>query len=189
MITTQHYQIFTQYYEQYFEQVYRYVLFRSGKNKDLAFDLTSELFLKALEKFSTYDETKADFKSWIYGIARNHLIDYYRGRKELVNIEDVDHLLVSPEKLAENLNISYDTATILYALEQLPAAQQELIQLKFMGELSNQEIAKVLNKNEGNVRVMLHRAITALKLAIAQSFSPIHAQTVTRTHFQGIIAH
>lgn len=189
MISTSQYQIFTQYYEQYFEPVYRYVLFRSGKHKEVAFDLTSELFLKALEKFDTFDQTKADFKTWIYSIARNHLIDHYRARKEFVDIDDVEHLLVSPEKLADQLSISYDTATILYALEKLPPSQQELIQLKFLAEMSNQELAEVLNKTEGNIRVMLHRAVTLLKQEIARTFSPIHAQTITRTHFQGIIAH
>lgn len=189
MVTTTQYQIFTKYYEQYFDQLYRYVLFRSGHNKDLAFDLTSELFLKALEKFDSYDSSRSDFKNWIYGIARNHLIDYYRTRKELVNIEDVDHLLFSPDKLVDNLNISYDTATVVYALSKIPESQQEIIRLKFFSEMTNQELAQLFQKTEGNIRVMLHRAITTLKQEIARTFSPIHAQAITRTHFQGIIAH
>jgi RNA polymerase sigma factor (sigma-70 family) len=189
VVTTTQYQIFTKYYEQYFDQLYRYVLFRSGQNKDVAFDLTSELFLKALEKFDSFDPDRSDFKNWLYGIARNHLIDYYRTNRPTVDIADVDHLLVAPDKLVETLNVSYDTANVLYALSKIPESQREIIQLKFFGELTNQELAQMFNKTEGNIRVMLHRAITTLKQEIARTFSPIHAQTVTRTHFQGIIAH
>ncbi len=189
MITTIQYQQFAAYYEEYFNQVYRFVLLRSSRNKDLAFDLTSELFLKALEKFDSFDPTIAEFKSWIFSIARNHLIDFYRMHREHVDIEAVAHELASPNQLAHELNVTHDTAMVVYALKKIPVAQQELIQLKFFAELTNSEIAEVLHKTEGNVRVMLHRAMQNLRHAIANLFTPHHDQEVTRTKFQGIIAH
>ncbi len=187
-ISHKQYQRFAGYYEEYFDQVYRYTYFRTGRNKDLAFDLASEVFLKALEKFHTYQEEKSAFKNWIFTIARNHIIDYYRIRKENVDIDDVSQLLVAPETIAKNLRINNDTALVLCAMEHLPEAQQEILQLKFFAELNNQEIAKVLDKTEINIRVIMHRAIHTLKQKVTTIFSPKHVQNVTRTQLQGIIA-
>lgn len=187
MITSKHYQLFTEYYQQYFEQVYKYVFFRTGKNKDLAFDLTSELFLKALEKFDTYQESKSDFINWIFTIARNHIIDHYRSFKETINIDEMSNFLSAPEKIASELNLSLDTAFVLYALDHLPANQQEVIKLKFISDWSNKEIAAFLKKTEGNVRVLVHRALQALREKIEQLFSPKHAQANTRRQFEGVI--
>ncbi|MBI4835710.1 MAG: sigma-70 family RNA polymerase sigma factor [Candidatus Abawacabacteria bacterium] len=187
MITSKHYKAFTQYYEQYFQQVYKYVFFRTGKHKDLAFDLTSELFLKALEKFDTYQEAKADFKNWIFTIARNHIIDYYRSHKEVVDIDALSNILASPETLASELSLGLDTAYALYALDYLPPTQQEVLKLKFLSDWSNKEVAHFLNKTEGNVRVLVHRALQTLKQKILSLFSPIHAQTTTRKQFEGVI--
>lgn len=186
-ISHKQYQRFAGYYEEYFDQVYRYTYFRTGRNKDIAFDLASEVFLKALEKFHTYQEEKSAFRNWIFTIARNHIIDYYRIRKVDVNIDDVSQLLVAPETIAKKLGISNDTAIALCAMEHLPEPQQEILHLKFFAELSNQEIAKVLEKTEINVRVILHRAIHTLKQKITTIFSPQHVQNVTRTQLQGII--
>lgn len=187
MIASKHYQLFTQYYQQYFEQVYKYVFFRTGKNKDLAFDLSSELFLKALEKFDTYDANKAEFKSWIFTIARNHIIDHYRSFKETVDIEAVSNILAAPEKLASELNVTLDATYVVYALEHLSENQQEVLKLKFISDWSNKEIAEFLNKSEGNIRVLVHRALHALKHELLRLFSPVHAQTITRKQFQGAI--
>lgn len=187
MITSEHYQIFTQYYEQYFQQVYKYVFFRTGKNKDLAFDLASELFLKALEKFDTYQAEKADFKNWIFTIARNHIIDYYRSHKEVVDIDLLENVLAAPERLASELSISIDTAYVLYALDHLPAGQKEVLKLKFISDWSNKEIALFLDKTEGNVRVLIHRALQALKQQVIRLFSPTHEQATTRKQFEGVI--
>lgn len=186
-ISHKQYQRFAGYYEEYFDQVYRYTYFRTGRNKELAFDLTSEVFLKALEKFDTYQEEKSAFKNWIFTIARNHIIDFYRIRKENVDIDDVSQILVAPDNIARDLRISYDTAYVLCALEELPQTQKEILQLKFFAELNNQEIAKVLDKTEINIRVILHRAINTLKQKIVSIFSPHHVQNATRTQLQGII--
>jgi len=187
VITSKHYQLFTKYYQEYFEQVYKYVFFRTGKNKDLAFDLTSELFLKALEKFDTYNEEKAEFKNWIFTIARNHIIDHYRSFKEVVDIEAVSNTLAAPEKIASELNVTLDASYVIYALDHLSANQQEVLKLKFISDWSNKEIAEFLDKSEGNVRVLIHRALHALKHELQRLFSPVHAQSTTRKEFQGVI--
>ncbi|TAL19526.1 sigma-70 family RNA polymerase sigma factor, partial [Patescibacteria group bacterium] len=67
---------FRKFYETHFNKIYRFVLFRVG-NRELAEDLVSEIFVKALKAFPSYDESRSR-SSWIFTIARNHLINHYR---------------------------------------------------------------------------------------------------------------
>ena len=83
---------FEKFYEANVDRIYRYVFFRVGQNQEIAQDLTSEIFIKALNAFERYDE-KVSRSSWIYTIAHNHLANYYRDRKVASDIEDVAYCL------------------------------------------------------------------------------------------------
>jgi RNA polymerase sigma-70 factor (ECF subfamily) len=154
-------------YEATVEKVYNYVYYRTGRNRDLAEDLTSEVYLKALERHESYDPG-GSFSSWIFTIARNHLIDRYRTQKETVAIDLLANVLPSPLRdLAGEIDDRGRVESILQGLDRLPDHQREILVLKFVNELDNTEIGRVLEKNPGAVRVALHRALRALKSVLA----------------------
>ena len=77
---------FIEFYDQYYKQVYRYVYVKVGNNWDTD-DIVSDIFRKAYEKFATVEE---NYASWIFTIARNSIIDFYRQKKELAASEDME---------------------------------------------------------------------------------------------------
>src|ERR1700722_12006351 len=77
---------FETFYGEHVDRVYRFVFFRSGQNRALAEDLTGEIFLKALEHFDSYNPALSK-TAWIRTIARNHLINFWRDRKQTIPLE------------------------------------------------------------------------------------------------------
>ena len=114
-----HLKDFLPYYNEFFEKVYRYIFFRSGRNKELAEDLTSEIFMKALENFESFDRTRP-FAVWIYRIAHNHLTDFYKkAKRQIVPIEDVAHEIKSSESIPQDVSVAMDLEKIEKVLDDL----------------------------------------------------------------------
>lgn len=125
--------------------------------------MTSEIFIKALENFDKYDHVRP-FAVWIYRIAHNHLVDYYKKYKaEIVPIEDVENELKINTKYQEELDNEQSLEKVKAALEHLPETQKEVVMMKYMNDLTNPEIAEILDTNEAHIRVLQHRALGALK--------------------------
>lgn len=161
------YKKFIGHYNAFFEKVYRYIFFRVGRNKELAEDLASEIFLKALENFENYDETRP-FAVWIYSIAHNHLIDHYKKLKpEIVDIENATNELKIYDNAAKELDVKLDMEKVQLVLDKLPNNQKEIVIMKYVNDLTNPEIAEVLDTSEAHVRVLQHRALQALKTNLA----------------------
>lgn len=154
---------FASYYNTYFEKIYRYIFFRVGQNRETAEDLTSEVMLKAYEAFENFDQER-NFGVWIYIIARNHLIDHYKKtKKDIVALEDAEYELKYDDKLEEKAETEMKMEHVEQAIERLPDQHKEVITLKFMSEMTNKEIAEVLNLKETHVRVLISRATGNLK--------------------------
>jgi RNA polymerase sigma factor (sigma-70 family) len=161
------YKGFLTYYNQFFEKVYRYIFFRVGRNRELAEDMTSEVFLKAMENFETFDQEK-NFGVWVYRIAHNHLVDYFRKAKmDTVEIEEVIDLIKDKGDLVNELDVKLSMEQVMSQLESIPQLQKEVILLKYVNDLENEEIAKVLNTNEAHVRVLQSRALGNLKIKLS----------------------
>ncbi|MDD4351375.1 MAG: RNA polymerase sigma factor [Candidatus Gracilibacteria bacterium] len=157
------YQHFQSYYKKYLEKIYNYLFYRTGYDKATTEDLCSAVFLKALENFESFDENKSSFQSWIYAIAHNHLIDFYRAKKETVQLEAVENSLGETPDLAQKMDRENETEVIMQAIQVLPDNYRELLTLKYVQELSNTEICEITGKSAVSVRVTLHRALSALK--------------------------
>ena len=151
---------FGQVYDLLFQKIYRFIFYRVG-HKEVAEDLAEEVFIKAYGKLSALDKPEV-FLGWIYRIARNTVIDYYREKKLTVSLEDVENTLEYETNTVDLLQLEYEQAVLLKLLKELGAEQQTVIKLKFLEDLSNAEIASILNKTEGAIRVIQHRAITKL---------------------------
>jgi RNA polymerase sigma-70 factor (ECF subfamily) len=157
---------FTHLYNHYFPKVYAYVNYRVGRVQD-AEDIVADTFLKALQNIAKFKwQKEGSFAAWLFSIARNQIVDRYRHNRnlaELLPLEDV------PE--VANANLSPDEAflqkenniRLRQIIATLPLRRQEVITLKFLGNLRNQEIAKILGLDERTVASHLCRGLEDLQ--------------------------
>jgi len=142
--------------------VYQYIFFRIGYDTQLAEDLTSETFLKAIEHFDDFDETKS-FNAWIYRIAHNLLVDHYKRSKiETTPLENAENDVKEEAAFAAEIDRKSLLKKIHFALEKLPQQQKDVVILKYVNELDTKEIAHSLDMEESHVRVLLSRATQTL---------------------------
>jgi len=152
--------LFNQYYREFLPKIYRFVFFRVGGKRETAEDLTSEIFIKALDNFDSFDEAKS-FSPWIYQIAKNHLINHYRVAGRTVPMaEEFD----APDMAGVDRAIAFESQDeLLKILNKLPAEKRRVLELKYLNGFSYKEIAQMLGEKELNLRVMVSRAIKELK--------------------------
>ncbi len=148
-------------YDQYLDQIYRFIYYKVF-SKEVAEDLTSDTFLKALSRLSSYDAQRGRFNSWLYQIARNNVIDHYRTHKTTVAIEDVFDLS-HDERTVEQLDALSGLKKIKVYLETLPARQREIILLRIWEGKSFQEIATLLGGTESGAKMAFSRSIRELR--------------------------
>lgn len=154
---------FAEIYDCFVDQIYRYVYFRVPKED--AEDITEVVFLKAWEKIKQYRPKRKSFSAWVYRIAHNLVVDTYRFKKDKATQELSPNV---PEYRREHNPIrmtesSLHSDKLKIALSNVKKNYKQVIVLKFINELSNTEIAEVLRKSEGSVRILQFRALKALK--------------------------
>jgi RNA polymerase sigma-70 factor (ECF subfamily) len=156
---------FTELYEAYFDKIYRYVSVKIG-DKTEAEDMTQQVFLKALESISSFKWKGVPFSAWLYRIAHNQVVDYYRKQKKrAITLQD-ETMVVSdsnPQQMAER---NLDVERVMSATQQLTEAQREVIALRFTGGLSTAEVANIMGKSQGAIKALQHSAIVALRKAL-----------------------
>ncbi len=148
-------------YDRYAEKIYRFVYYKTF-SKELAEDIVSEVFVKALEKISSFDAGKGSFPTWLYRIARNAVIDHYRTRKALVPIDDVFDVAFD-ERTVEQLDALRSLARVQEFLESLNPKQREIIVLRIWEELSYREIAAIVGGTEDGVKMAFSRGIREVR--------------------------
>lgn len=151
---------FAEIYTLFFKKIYRFIYFRVG-HKEIAEDLAEEVFLKAFTKLASIT-SNSSFEGWLYQIARNMVIDYYREKKTTVALDEIENTLEYETNLIDVVNLQQQQILALKFLKELTAEQQVVVKLKFFEDLTNGEISELLHKSEGAVRVIQHRAITKL---------------------------
>lgn len=155
---------FAQLYDEFLDKVFRYLQYRVN-NMQLAEDLTSSVFEKALVNFGKFSNDKASFSTWIFSIARNLIIDHYRAssKRRTVPLEDIGDQpsdALSPQELLENKD---ERERLKFCLARLTEEERELVRLKFGAELNNRQIGRMLNLTESNVGTKLYRAIRKMR--------------------------
>jgi len=153
---------FGRLYDMYVDRVYRHIYYRVGNEHD-AEDLTQQVFLKAWEAIDRYRKTSSPFIAWLMTISHNLVIDFYRSRKDRTYLEAeilASSTALSPQKEAE---ASLEQQRLRRALLQLSGDEQQVVILRLMEGFEFAEIASLLKKKEGNVRVILHRALVKLR--------------------------
>lgn len=153
---------FGEIYDVLITPIYRYIFYRLN-DQDAAEDLTEETFLKVWENLKKYKEGANPFSSWVYRIAHNLVIDHYRkvGPVGEVDENTVDEARHSDPKGETHLKL---TQIRLHKLiKQLPEDGQQVIILKFINNLSNEEISAATGKTEGSIRTIQSRALAKLR--------------------------
>jgi RNA polymerase sigma-70 factor, ECF subfamily len=151
---------FARLYDAYVDRIYRYVYFRVTDD-ETAEDLTSQVFLKAWEHLDRY-QVSGPFLAWLYTIARNQVIDHYRTHKETIALDQVSSLPAESQAVDEQVETNSDLETMRQALQFLTEEQQQVVILKFIADLSTENIAQLMNKREGAVRALQMRALQTL---------------------------
>ena len=159
-------------YDRYLPKIYRFVLLKVGGRKHDAEDLTHQAFAQAWEHINSFGFKGFPFSSWLYRIASNAVIDYYRTFKNHLDIEYAPREAVVQYPDFEGLHDdSVDMQFVKSAIAKLEPDQQNVVVMRFVDELSTREIAHALGKTEGAVRVIQHRALKQIKQHIDASRS------------------
>jgi RNA polymerase sigma-70 factor (ECF subfamily) len=159
--------LFIEFYEEYKNKLLNYLMYRLNFNRELSEDLLMDIVLKAYEKFNSFNQKKGSFKNWIFTIAHNHLLNYWRdqNKKKTVDIEAVqlNEKFTVDEKIAENVDKRIKMDHIQEVFAAMNDKNSELLTLKYINDFNNKEIAKILKKREGAVRTGLTRAVKQFK--------------------------
>lgn len=152
---------FSKFYDKHIDKIYRFI-FLKVNSKEVSEDLTSEAFLRFWQQLNSPIEIRNP-RAFIYQIARNLIIDHYRQKEpRRVDIEDVD-LVDSGKNPYKEAVLGSETKDIIAALSRIPEDYQDVIIWYYLNDLSVAEIAGIMAKSEGAVRVMIHRALNMLR--------------------------
>ena len=154
---------FAPLYDYYFPKIYNYIYHRV-QNTQLAEDLVSETFYKALANIKQFKWQGRSFSSWLYTIARNQVIDQYR-RQEPLLLDENKSELVAPEGSNPEIKVLGEISKeeLFSAIKSLTPDQQDALLLRFQDDLKIKEIAQVLDKNEGAIKALLFSGLKSLR--------------------------
>ncbi len=160
-------------YREFKEKIMQYFLYRLRGNRQIAEDLSSELFIKTYERFASYDDRYA-FSTWIYAIARNMLIDYLRAQQHRVTtpLEDAFHISDDEGNFFDAIDRAQERKTLYEAMDRLPQLQKEAVYRKHILLQSTAEIARSLGKSEEAVRQSVSRGCRTLQEFMTAAASP-----------------
>jgi RNA polymerase sigma-70 factor (ECF subfamily) len=167
---------FGKIFEEYYTAIHRYALHRTG-NAAAADDVTGETFFKALNKLSGFRWAGVPFSAWLYRIAGNEVINYFRkgahepapydinandgSVREPASTQDIEKELLEAQEKIDNSTLYIRAKE---ALKTLPVKYQEVLVLRFLEDRKITQICEILGKNEGTVKSLISRGVARLKV-------------------------
>jgi RNA polymerase sigma-70 factor (ECF subfamily) len=168
---------FAELYENNFHLVYAYIARRVG-DRDVAQDLTADVFHKALANLPRFEWRGAPFGAWLLRIAANAIADRSkRAGREVANLDDPDELSAAPDVAGgpdlagAEFEKTQQRAQLFRLVEQLPADQRHVVTMRFAEEKSIREIAQHLKRSEGAIKQLQFRALTKLRSQIGGAYA------------------
>lgn len=151
-------------YDRYEARIYSYIYRRTG-NSALAEDLTAQVFLKMLEAIRGGKGWHSSFSGWLYRIAHNAVIDFYRrrDRQKQTDLEDAATLVSSEHNPVVIAESNLDADQLRSAIARLTDEQAEVISLRFLEGYSISEVATMMDKTEGSIKALQYRAVATLR--------------------------
>ncbi|MFC1846509.1 RNA polymerase sigma factor [Chloroflexota bacterium] len=173
---------FGELYDEYYPKIFGYILKRTA-SIEVAQDVTSEVFFKALKNIGKFHWRGVPFSSWLYRIAANEITNNFKGnRRRQVLMEEVSDTInlssPSPEveiaRAQEELRKHQEFLALHDAITKLPVKYQEVITLRFFEKKHLKEIGEILGKKEGTVKSLLHRGLERLRILTEQNATFCH---------------
>jgi RNA polymerase sigma-70 factor, ECF subfamily len=157
---------FGELYERLSPKVYSYLYYHLNGRTHLAEDLTEEVFVKVLEKLNRYQNRGLPFASWVYRIAHNHLVDYFRTlpKQGTVSIDDCYNLAGKDAERSLDRTLTHNELS--KALKQLTEDQRRVVVLRFLQGMNILETARAIGKTEDAVKKLQARGLLALRRAL-----------------------
>lgn len=156
---------FAEIYQRHYDAVYTYLFYRCG-DPPLAEDLAGEVFLRLVERISSYTYRGQPILAWLYTVARNLLADWYRqaGRNDPLPLEE--RMVAGGSSPSETAERRLEQACLVRAMQHLNESHRQVILLRFVEGLSHAETAQILGRTENATKVLQHRALKALRRAL-----------------------
>lgn len=161
-------EIFGKFYDEYVDRIYRFIYFKVPTPQE-AEDLTSEVFLKFWQAVQNQDNVK-NIKSYIYSIARNIVVDFYRSKSNryevslTASLDDMQfQSLKSDLDILQKIDGKTEISKLFSAVNNLKDEYKEVILLRYIEEIPIKEISQIIDKSKGATRVLIHRALKALR--------------------------
>lgn len=151
-------------YERYAPRIFNYVYYRTGNIHD-AEDLTARVFQRALKHIHRYTDRGLPFSAWLYRIAHNLVANWHRDRShhQEIAIDDLVPMPAAQEHPETMLLRVEEQEILLRAIRRLPPDRQHLLILKFVEDLSNAEIGRIMGRSEGAIKSLYHRTLLSLR--------------------------
>lgn len=152
---------FSDIYNLFIDPIYRYVYYKVSEAE--VDDIVETVFLKVWENIKQYKPQKKSFSAWVFRIAHNLVVDHYRSAKPF---DELDYKIADYKREHNPIKTTEDTLEqnlLRMAMEKLKDNYREFLIYKFINDLSNREIADILGKSEGSLRILQFRALKALK--------------------------
>ena len=154
-------------YERYQRGIYRYLYYRIG-DLHTAEDLTSEVFLRMIEKLPNYSGHSLAFRAWLFQIARNLSIDHYRRMSVRKNVQLVEEHPEGKDEPLEMITKELTSQKLYHALIKLPENQRDVIVMRFVVGMPVREVAETLHKSENSVKGLQRRALKSLRETLVE---------------------
>ena len=149
-------------YNKYYEQIFRYIYQRMD-DKELAYDITSQVFLKALNNISKYEFRGVPFASWLYRIAKSELYQSFRDKKatRTINVESMSMYEMIEDMEEDRTEENRDM--LISLINKMSDEDVQMIELRFFERRSFREIGELLDVSENNAKVKCHRVVQRMK--------------------------
>jgi RNA polymerase sigma-70 factor (ECF subfamily) len=147
--------------KRYEKQIYHYGMRMTGKNED-ALDLMQEVFISVFRNLSTY-RNEGSFKSWMFRIAHFRCIEFYRRKKPMQGLDDTPEVECDAMSAADRIHTHQENKQLISAMQQLPLAQKAIVELKFFGQFTFDEIAEQTGISANTAKSRLYGALEKLK--------------------------
>ncbi|MFO1444480.1 sigma-70 family RNA polymerase sigma factor [Bacillus sp. Bva_UNVM-123] len=149
----------------YYKEMYAFV-YKQTLDSELSLDLTQEIFISVLKSINNYDSKKSAFRTWLYKLASNRLVDYYRSRsyKDTQRVEPIeDYEFEDKHDMSISLEHKEDFEKVTALVNELDAMSQQIVRLKLFGEYTFDEIAAIEMIPESTVKTKYYAALKRIR--------------------------
>jgi RNA polymerase sigma-70 factor (ECF subfamily) len=152
---------FIHVYDYYFKKIYDFAYYRTC-SRESAEDITSQTFMRALEKADTYDKSRASVSTWLFKIASNLIIDNFRANRKSSSLEVIEEL-AAKDDLENEVSEKEILSQVMALLKKLPEKKREIIILRIWQNMSYKEIAEISGASEASCKMIFYRTIDEIR--------------------------